>query len=223
MQLPKEGRMPESSLADDLVRIHKVFTRAVRVSVEAAAGFVKDAPEPGLLQGFRLYVEMLFLGLHAHHESEETVAWPYTRARNLPAPYETLIEQHGRIATRVDAGQKALGGGDLRALHAHLNDLQGLWLGHFPLEEAAFGPAAWPGPLTPEEEAELGSLVARHQARMMEANADYQPVGLAFVLYNLEPEDRAIWASEMPAQVIEELVPGPWLVRWAPMKPFLLA
>jgi hypothetical protein len=215
--------MSESSLADDLVRIHKVFTRALRVAVEAGAGFAKDAPAPELLQGFRLYVEMLFLGLHGHHESEETVAWPYMRARNLQAPYETLIEQHGRIATLIDAGQAALGGDDLNAFHGHLSELQGLWQGHFPLEEAAFGPAVWPGPLTRAEEAELGSLVARHLAQQMEANVDYQPIGTAFVLYNLEPEDRAVWASEMPAQVIEELVPGPWLVRWAPMKPFLLS
>jgi hypothetical protein len=214
--------MQESSLASDLVRIHKVFTRALRVTVEAAAGYLNDTPSPELFQGFSLFVQTLFGGLHAHHDGEESVAWPYMRAHNMPAPYETLIEQHARIATMIETAKSAFSGGNLTAFHAHIAQLQELWLTHFPLEEAAFGPSAWPGPMTPEEEAELVNRVVQHQAQQMEANPDIGRVAVPFVLYNLEPEDRAIWAAEMPEQVIHELVPGPWLSDWAPMKPFLL-
>jgi hypothetical protein len=214
--------MPESSLASDLVRIHKVFTRALRVAGEEGTRYLKNPPSPELLHGFTLFVQMLFGGLHAHHESEESVAWPYMRACSVPAPYETLIDQHSRIAMLIDSSQSAFSGGNLAAFHAHITQLRELWLAHFPLEEGAFGPAAWPGPMTQEQQAELTHRVAQHQEELMGANPDVGRLIVPFVLYNLEPEDRAIWAAEMPKQVINELVPGPWLPAWSPMKPFLL-
>ena len=214
--------MQESNLASDLVRIHKVFTRALQVTVEVSAGYLNVPPSPELFQGFSLYVQVLFGGLKAHHDSEESVSWPYMRACNMPAPYETLVEQHSRIATLIETAQSAFGVGNVATFHTHVTLLQELWSAHFPLEEASFGPTVWPGPLTPEQDAELAHRVGQHQAQQMEANPDISRVVVPFVLYNLEPEDRAAWAAQIPEQVIHELVPGPWLSDWAPMKPFLL-
>jgi hypothetical protein len=44
----------------------------------------------------------------------------------------------------------------------------------------------------------------------------------AFVLHNLEPEDRAMLAAAMPSIITLQLVPITWRARWQPMDPFLL-
>jgi len=46
---------------------------------------------------------------------------------------------------------------------------------------------------------------------------------MPFALYNLPADERAALTRNMPPKVIEELMPGPWRERWAPMQPFLLA
>jgi hypothetical protein len=43
-----------------------------------------------------------------------------------------------------------------------------------------------------------------------------------FLLYNLPPEERAVFSQGMPPIVIQELVPVAWKEKWSPMKPFLL-
>jgi hypothetical protein len=43
-----------------------------------------------------------------------------------------------------------------------------------------------------------------------------------FLLYNLPPEERAIFSQGMPPVVTQELVPVVWKEKWSPMKPFLL-
>ena len=50
---------------------------------------------------------------------------------------------------------------------------------------------------------------------------------LPFLLYNLEGQDRAWMAAQMPSPrlswvVTRVLLPRVWVKRWAPMAPFLL-
>jgi hypothetical protein len=47
-------------------------------------------------------------------------------------------------------------------------------------------------------------------------------VEMPFVLFNLEPEDRAAMAGMLPPVVTQQLVPVAWRAQWAPMQPFLL-
>jgi len=58
------------------------------------------------------------------------------------------------------------------------------------------------------------------QHGMAHAGPDY--LAAPFILHNLEAEDRAHMAGEMPPIVSQELVPVVWKDQWAPMKPFLL-
>ena len=43
-----------------------------------------------------------------------------------------------------------------------------------------------------------------------------------FLLYNLPPDRRAVFARPMPLVVTRLLVPIVWRRKWAPMRPFLL-
>jgi hypothetical protein len=45
---------------------------------------------------------------------------------------------------------------------------------------------------------------------------------IPFILYNLLSEGRAYMAQTMPSVVTQELLPGAWQEKWAPMKPFFL-
>ncbi len=44
---------------------------------------------------------------------------------------------------------------------------------------------------------------------------------IPFVLYNLTGQDRTMIEQVMPPLVTQQLVPGAWKEKWAPMKPFL--
>jgi hypothetical protein len=45
---------------------------------------------------------------------------------------------------------------------------------------------------------------------------------LPFILYNMPPEARELFAKGLPPILTERLVPVDWKDQWAPMKPFLL-
>ena len=48
-------------------------------------------------------------------------------------------------------------------------------------------------------------------------------LAVPFLLYNLPPEERAMFARPMPFIVTRLLVPFVWKKRWALMRPFLLS
>ena len=76
------------------------------------------------------------------------------------------------------------------------------------------------GPLlAPEEHTRLSGLFAEHGRKHM--SPDYLIV--PFLLYNLPPEERAIFARTMPLILTRLLVPLVWKKKWAPMLPFLLS
>ena len=52
------------------------------------------------------------------------------------------------------------------------------------------------------------------------ATPDYLVV--PFMLYTLPPQERPIFARNLPPIVTEQLVPVGWRDKWEPMKPFLL-
>ena len=55
---------------------------------------------------------------------------------------------------------------------------------------------------------------------MRNSGPDYLVV--PFMLYDLDPEPRAIMTAALPTVVTEQLVPVAWKDRWATMKPYLL-
>ena len=100
----------------------------------------------------------------------------------------------------------------------NLQQILSIWTPHILIEQTAFSATAIAGAFTQEEQAELSLLFGKH------AQEHVGPpfFALPFVLFNLTPEDRTRMAANMPKMVIEELIPGEWKEKWAPMKPFLL-
>jgi Hemerythrin HHE cation binding domain len=211
----------------DLLRIHRAVTRGIQVSLQQSAAYAHDGfPSAAVREGFALYLQALKGVLDAHHLGEEEVSFPYFHEKMPSIPYDKLLADHRAIvgvleklekaAAAVAASAEATDG--LHELNGILAGLSRLWYPHIAIEESFWNPEAIAALLSDEENLELGQKIGENSQQHMHA----PPVEVPFVLYNLEPEDRAIMAQAMPPVVTQQLVPLAWRAQWAPMKPFLL-
>ena len=106
----------------------------------------------------------------------------------------------------------------LGALHSALTRLAEIWALHIHQEETTFSISELETVASSEE---IGGWLASMGQHRPEGSPP-DPQLIPWILHNLVPEDRALMAQNMPPQVTQELVPGPWRELWMPMKPFLL-
>ena len=218
------GNLP--NLAEDILRIHRAMTRGLFVAVTRGAVFLKDSfADRSLQQGFALYVQALTSVLSAHHLGEDEVAFPALKIKLPAVPYGSLAADHVRIETALNKVKNALPqigaeapAAALETIVENLQQILSVWTPHILIEETAFSAAAIAGAMTQAEQAELSGILAKHA----QEHAGPPFFALPFVLFNLSLEERARMAALMPRTVIEELIPGEWKEKWAPMKPFLL-
>ena len=132
------------NVGSDLVRIHKVITRALDVSLEYSlqTNLIEDYQ-----QGFTSYVRSLVILLHAHHSGEDELAFPFWQSHFPSGPFDILTRQHHQMITYIDQttlwtemGFIAWHVDSLTELHRSLSNLQKLWEVHITLEEETIGP-----------------------------------------------------------------------------------
>jgi hypothetical protein len=205
-----------------LVRVHKVITRALSVSIKQSSG---EGPLLEQRAGFKLYVQALVSLLNAHHLGEDEVAFPFWMKVQPTGPYEHLCHQHSLMVPALKemglwaaAGESAWEPGSLARLNRVLQILNGIWHSHIPVEEETMGPQKSSLILTTDQNADLDMQLSAHG----QEHALPSELVMPFVLYNLEPVDRQEFANSLPPVVTQELVPHVWKDAWAPMTPFLL-
>lgn len=210
------------NVGNDLVRIHKVITRALDVSIQNTTGADLDE---GQREGFVLYVRSLVILLHAHHNSEDELAFPFLKTRIPDGPFDQLVQQHAEMITYLDliehwleSGPDAWHADALSKLNTTLSDLNALWHTHITLEEDTVGPESSQQYLTPEENEQLGKQLTEYG----QAHSQPSEVLMPFVVYNLSDTDREDFFKVLPPMVTQELIPGAWKAAWEPMTPFLL-
>jgi len=213
-------------IAINLVAIHNVITRGLEVSIESARKFAERGFGDGSEQaGFLNYVRALVSVLDGHHLTEDDVAFPYLRDKLPAAPIDLLSAQHqemipvlGEIKAAVEkcetAGQVEAG---LRDLEAALGRVNGMWHPHIQIEQEHIVEKA-DAVLPVEEQVRLIKLVGEH----VQKHTGPAYLTVPFTLYNLSPEERAVFAKDIPAEVTGHLVPVVWKEQWASMAPFLL-
>ena len=214
------------SLAQDMIRIHKVITRGLTIGVERGEAYARDGfPNPGLRKGYTDYIHSLRVVLEAHHRGEDQIAFPILQGKQVTAPYETLTADHQRIEPLLGMVAKAesqLAGGTndavLSELVGLLRQLTSVWGPHIQVEEVHFTRPLLSNVMSPEEQAEVSGKMSQHAQQ----HATPPFLSLPFVLYNLQTEDRAAMAAVLPRTVVEELIPKVWKEQWSAMKPFLL-
>ena len=77
---------PLPNVGTDLIRIHKVVTRALEVSKQNSLN--ASLPDEVLQSGFASYVRSLIILLHEHHAGEDELAFPFWRTRLPDGPFE---------------------------------------------------------------------------------------------------------------------------------------
>ncbi len=216
-----------SNVIDGMLSIHAVITRGLKVAVETTDALAHQGnPDARLHDGLLVYLRCLVSLLTVHHDTEDTLAFPAFRER-LTGPFELLIEQHRILhpmleeaAAEIDAATATPGASDpLRMLNLTFRRIDELWHPHIAIEQEHFTVDRCAACIPPEEHIRLNALFLEHARRNWGADDLMVP----FLLHNLEPDRRSIFAAEMPPVVLEQLVPVVWKERWAPMQPFLLA
>jgi len=215
------------NIGTGLLLVHAVISRGLQVATEHAQGFAQRGwPDASTQEGFLNYAGTFVVVLDTHHLVEEELAFPRLRDRFPEAPFDLLLAQHRDIVAALLEVQSALadvaGGAPqdraLSELSEALRRVDPLWHPHRQLEEELFTEEKMQTRLGAEEQAELMQLIAAYDQE--HATPDYLVV--PFMLYNLPPAERALFARELPPFVTEQLVPLIWRPKWASMAPFLL-
>ncbi len=211
----------------DLLRIHRVITRGLGVAAERGAAFSDDGfPSAAIREGFLTYLRALIGIVDAHHLAEDEVSFPFLRPKMPEAPYDKLMADHQvmvGVLSDLQAAAQAVpdavqAGPALQNVNEVVAKLTGMWHPHIAIEEALWTPQVAATLLTEGENADLAQKIGENSQKHLHA----PEIEVPFVLYNLEPEDRAIMAGAMPPVVVQQLMPLVWRSKWAPMKPFLL-
>jgi hypothetical protein len=206
----------------DLIRIHKVITRAITVSnwFSRALG-----PEHAQRTGFQTYERALVISLNAHHLGEDEVAFPFIEKKAPHPAFEQLRADHRKIELLlneindwIEKGNAAWDTATLAGLNKTVTKLEKLWYAHIAIEEEHIGPQAMEKILTSEENVRLGEEVGAHAQQ----NSQPAELVLPFMLYNMPADDRAVMEQGLPPVIVEQLIPNAWKATWAPMQPFLL-
>jgi hypothetical protein len=216
------------NVAFDLLRIHSIITRGLNVTAERSQVLAREGfPDTPARDGFICYGRTLISALHAHHLTENELVFPYLRAKMPDAPYDLLMAQHEEMVHIVDQIKVAIeevaadpqAAASLTTLSGVLRRAAERWHPHIGIEQDHFAPDKVGPMLAPEEHVRLSRLFAAHGQK----HAGPGSLAVPFLLYNLPPEERAIFARQMPFIVTRVLVPFVWKKQWAPMRPFLLS
>ncbi len=217
--------LPTPSLAQDLVRIHKVITRAIDVTMIKGTEYLRS--NFGSIQeqlGYSSYTHSLIEVLDAHHQSEDQIAFPALQKLIPAAPYARLIAEHNQIERLLEVMRPAVtklptdSQAGLQSLVDALRKLTLLWDPHHQTEEQFFSVTALNEVMSLEDQIR----VSAETSKLSQDHSGPPYWVVPFVLFNLGKEDREAMLLSMPPVIMEELVPKAWKDQWAPMKPLLL-
>ena len=215
-----EERKPD--LAGDLLRIHRVVTRGLNVSLENGKSYQEAGfPDTSRREGFYNYVKALMTVLHSHHSGEDVIAFPLIWVKIPTAPVDQFCADHEKMKVHLDEIERLMTDSEpsLDLLVEQLEKLNAIWGGHIHLEETVFSAQNMRSIFQPYQQADLTQKFSQHSMQMV---GDRDALVIPFILYNLAPEDRAIFSQTLPPVVTQQLVPMAWKERWSTMKPFLL-
>ena len=213
---------PQPNVGTDLVRIHKVISRAISVALQR----VRD---PNTAEkhrsGFLIYLHALTIVLHAHHLGEDEVAFPFWKIRFPSGPFDALGRQHRQMIVFLEQIDQWIKSGDeawqecaLSDLQQVLSGLQAIWQKHIALEEDAIGPVNAQQYLSVSENQQLGRQLSEHG----QAHSQPGELVIPFIVYNLSGSNREEFVKLLPPEVSGQLIPIVWKNAWQPMMPFLL-
>jgi hemerythrin-like domain-containing protein len=210
-----------SPLVGGLLRIHKIISRGISVSIRKCDGYLGKQKIPAEeVTGFSMYVSTLKMITHAHHLSEDEIIYPLFKDK-IKAPYDRLTDDHhniSRILISIEQSLSEISSSGVGRLREVLGEFEKLWIPHIQIEEENFTSERILTVIGIKEQAALAEELSKHGMQ----NAGPGPIALPFMLFNLEVNDRDAFLMNIPWIVKQILVPIIWKGQWKPMKPFLL-
>jgi hemerythrin-like domain-containing protein len=216
-------------IAQYFARIHSVITYALETSIERGKQYAEAGyPDKRTRKGFVSYVRCLSALLHAHHTTEDDLAFPYFWEKMPELPVERLIAQHQQMdplldRIRADLSQLAKGeevGPSLTGLGQALREMLTLWQGHVKAEEQHLTTERIDAVIDREEQDRIRRRLVLYSRRLQRRAAPLSLL-IPFTLYNLSCEERMDLAPKMAQIVTRWLIPHIWRRRWMPMASFL--
>jgi hemerythrin-like domain-containing protein len=209
-----------------LLCIHSAVTRGLEVALTSVKPLCEASSDASTREGFLNYVRALSSTIHGHHLTEDELAFPYFRNKLREAPFDLLTMQHQQmvpILNEIDTAIAMCEEGNMsegfRHLDQELQRMIDLWLPHIQIEEEHFTFARIESLRIPDEEhARLMNQIVAHSQK----HTGPPHLVLPFLLYNLQPDKRALMAAGFPPEISQHLIPVAWKDQWATMKPFLL-
>lgn len=214
------------SLAQDLIRIHKVITRGLEVGLVKGKEYINSGvSEHQELPGYSNYIHCYVNVISSHHQAEDLIIFPEFHKVLPLAPYTQLAADHRWIEKILpsippaieklsyDAREEGL-----KTIIDSLSKINEIWGPHISMEEHFFSKEVLNGVMEIEEQLRISTEVNKYSQE--HTSPPYWII--PFVLFNLEPDDREIMSSMMPAEIVNEMVPVTWKDQWTPMKPFLI-
>ena len=214
------------TLAQDLLRIHKVITRGLEVGLKKGKDYlISGFSSPEELRGYSSYIHSFASVLDSHHSGEDLFAFPALRKVLPLAPYSQLATDHRSVEMLLARLPKPITdlsgnqpGEGLNVITDTLAKISEVWYPHIHLEEANFAEEKLNAVLTIDEQKNISAATAKYS----QEHSDPPYWVIPFVLFNLDRDERAKMAVNIPPKVMNELVPIVWKDQWSPMKPFLL-
>ena len=215
------------TIAGDIRRIHLVITRALDVAIEHTSLFAETTSRDLFSQGFINYAQSLLSLLHSHHLVEDEQIFPYLQTKLTDAPFALMEAQHQEMLPVLDEVEKQLASiakdklrspKALIAFNQQLVKLREIWHPHMQTEEEYINDTRLSTIINLKEQKEQSEAFAQYGGSHIVADYLVMP----FILYNLEPEDRAVMSQIFPPVVLQQLIPIDWRSQWESMLPFFV-
>jgi len=203
-----------STLAQDLVHIHRVITRALNIDIVNGIEYLQTGfPSPNAMLGYTKFNRCLLSIIHSHLQAEELVAFPALRKVLPLAPYAQLTAEHRRIDSLLSlvpdlildiSGHAPQYG--LRILIIILRKLSKAWVPHIELEEQYFSHETITEIIDGEVKQDINEMIDRFKLEY--SRPPYWVI--PFLLFNIDQADRTSLTGDFSSLIYEELNPYRW-------------
>ena len=214
-------------LGGDYIKLHKVMTRGINVSLFNINKFLNDGLMEKLnREGFISYVQSFSSVLHGHHMVEDEKIFPYFKDRLPEVPYSRLVSEHEIFDDGLQQINSAIDHltnetdelESLITLKKGFDKLNEIWDTHIQIENTKLYGEIRDLNMDPEDMVKI----EKESKEFFQENSGPGYLVIPFVLYNLSLEDRRVIAKGFPDVVTSKLLFDDWKDKWISMKPFLL-
>jgi len=211
------------NLGATMILIHKAITRSLEVTKMKCQDFILPSgkPDQSRQDSFILYVSTMVMVINAHHIGEDDIIFPKLRVALTQAPFDELSSEHklmDEVLTKLRQTVETPAGDFFSNLLDTVTRMIALWTPHIAKEKQyIYSPEITAAIMSPEEHMKMLQETSIHA--LEQGNPALM---VPFMMRNLNSEDRKAFASILPPEMTQTLVPTVWKPQWAPMLPFML-